>query len=177
MNEESIVLGGGCFWCLDALYRRIKGVTNVTGGYAGGDQQNPTYASIHSRHNTHAEVVRVTFDEAIISTEIILEIFWTMHDPTTQNRQGHDIGIEYRSIILYTTDKQKRAVQNSLETTAKKLWKDPITTEIKPLDTFWPAEDYHQDWFNKRPEQAYCQVIINPKVIKLKKKFADLLAD
>ena len=145
MNEESIVLGGGCFWCLEALYQRVRGVNKVISGFAGGNTQNPTY------------------DE--------------MHDPTTRNQQDFDIGPGYRSIILFKDEAQKKSIDNSLETVAKRLWQKPITTEIKQLDVFWPAEDYHQDWFNKHPEQAYCQIIINPKVIKLKKKFANLLKD
>ena len=177
MKQDSIVLGGGCFWCLDALYRQVRGVTEVMSGYAGGDEPNPTYESTHGRNNTHAEVVRVTFDTTVIKTETILEIFWAMHDPTTRNQQGNDIGVEYRSIILYSDKEQKNIVEQSAENVAKKLWSKPITTEIKQLDTFWPAEDYHQSYFDNHPEQAYCQIIINPKIVKLKRKFADLLVD
>lgn len=175
MEEESIVLGGGCFWCLEALYQRVRGVTKVVSGFAGGDSQNPTYEDMHDSNTTHAQTVEVTFDTSQISLGTILEIFWTMHNPTTLNQQDFDIGPGYRSIILYNNEPQKEVVRNSLETVAKKLWSKPITTEIKKLDTFWQAEDYHQNWFNKHPEQAYCQVIINPKVIKLKKKFASLI--
>lgn len=175
MKTESIVLGGGCFWCLDTLYRRVRGVTGVTSGYAGGDTDNPSYWDLHSPGNTHAEVVEVTFDPTVISLETILEIFWTLHDPTTLNQQGNDVGVEYRSIILYSSKQQLEIVNQTIETTAKKLWDKPLTTEIKPLTKFWPAEPEHQDYFNKHPEQAYCQIIINPKVAKLKKKFANLL--
>ncbi len=175
MNQEKIVLGGGCFWCFDALYRQVRGVTKVVSGYAGGKEPNPTYESTHGIHNSHAEVVQITFDPEIITTETILEIFWTMHDPTTQNQQGYDVGAEYRSIILFADSKQEAAIRHSVETIAKKIWKNNITTEVKRIDIFWPAEDYHQDWYEKRPEQGYCKIIIDPKIIKLRKKFADLL--
>lgn len=177
MKTESIVLGGGCFWCLDTLYRRVQGVTSVVSGYAGGQQDNPSYWDLHKPDNTHAEVVEVTFDSGIISLDTILEIFWAMHDPTTLNQQGNDIGVEYRSIILYSSDAQKRTIDQSIENTAKKLWDKSITTEIKPLEKFWPAETEQQDYFNKHPEQAYCQVIINPKIVKLKQKFTKLLQE
>lgn len=174
--KQSIVLGGGCFWCLDTLYRRIKGITSVTSGYAGGTQDSPSYWDLHKPGNTHAEVVKVEFDTEIISLKTILEIFWVIHDPTTLNQQGNDIGVEYRSIILFNSEAQQNEVQKSIQTTAVKLWGDRITTEIKPLTKFWPAEEEHQDYFNKNPEQGYCQIIINPKVVKLKKKFEHLLA-
>lgn len=177
MNNESIVLGGGCFWCLDALYRRVRGVTSVVSGYAGGAKDSPSYWDLHKAGNTHAEVVEVSFNPDAIDLETILEIFWVMHDPTTLNQQGNDIGLEYRSMILYSSEQQKQVVENSVETVAKKIWSDSITTEIEPLTTFWPAEEEHQDYFNKNPAQGYCQIIINPKVVKLKKKFAHLLND
>ena len=170
-NRESIVLGGGCFWCLDALYRRVKGVVSVTSGYAGGDTEQPTYEQVGSGTTNHAEVVNVKFDPKEISLETILEIFWAMHDPTTRNQQGNDVGTQYRSTIYYNNDKQKNVIEESLEKVAKKLWNQPITTEIKPLDTFWPAEDYHQDYFSKNPESGYCQIIINPKLNQFKQKF------
>lgn len=177
MQTESIVLGGGCFWCLEALYQRVRGVIKVTSGYAGGNQENPSYDDLHQPGNSHAEVVKLEFDPAVISFETILEIFWTLHDPTTRNRQGNDVGVQYRSIILYSSEKQLKVINQTIETTAKQLWSQPLTTEIRPLETFWPAESYHQNYFNTHPEQAYCQIIINPKVTKLKKKFADLLSD
>lgn len=174
-GTESIVLGGGCFWCLDALYRRVKGVTNVTSGYAGGESGKPSYWDLHSPGNTHAEVVQVTFDSRQIDLHTILGIFWAMHDPTTLNKQMYDEGPEYRSIILFNSKEQKKVIDQSIEDTAKELWSKPITTEVKPLEEFWPAEDYHQDYFNKNPEQGYCQVIINPKLAKFKHKFSHLL--
>lgn len=175
--SESIVIGGGCFWCLDALYRRVQGITQVTTGYAGGDKENPNYWDLHQPGNTHAEVVKVEFDHKIVSLKTILEIFWAMHDPTTRNQQGADIGIEYRSIILYGTKEQKQVIDETIEEIAKKLWSKPLTTEIKPLEVFYPAESEHQDFFNKNPEQAYCQVIINPKLATFKRKFIHLLSD
>ena len=177
MQTESIVLGGGCFWCLDALYKRVRGVISVTSGYAGGTKANPTYWDLHKFGNTHAEVVRVEFDPSEISLKTILTIFWTLHDPTTQNQQGADIGPEYRSIILYSNSTQKKIIDDTLQSVAQPLWPKPIVTEIKPLEVFWPAEEEHQDYFNKNPERAYCTIVINPKVSKLKKKFADLLID
>ena len=175
MNEESIVLGGGCFWCLEALYQRVREVNKVVSGYSGGAEENPTYESTHGPRNTHAEVVNVSFDPDIISIETILEIFWTMHDPTTRNQQGNDIGVEYRSIILYSDKAQKEVVEKSAETVAKRLWQKPITTEIKQLDVFWPAEDYHQEYFANNPNQPYCAAVVAPKVAKFRQKYADRL--
>lgn len=177
MKLDSIVLGGGCFWCFDALYRRVKGVVEVMSGYAGGEQESPSYWDLHNPGNTHAEVVQVTFDPKVIKLETILKIFWAMHDPTTLNQQGNDIGVEYRSIILYSREAQLQTIKHSIDTTAKELWQKPLTTEIKPLETFWPAEEEHQDYFNKHPEQGYCQIIINPKVAKFKRQFAPLLRE
>ena len=176
-KSETIVLGGGCFWCLDAAYRRIKGIASVVSGYAGGHWPNPTYERVTTGTTGHAEVVKVDFDPTEISLDVILEIFWTIHDPTTLNRQGNDVGTQYRSIILFNSSKQETIIRKSLTEIATKLWGDHITTEIVPLEKFYPAESYHQDYFNKNPEQGYCQVIINPKLAKLTKKFAQLLKD
>ncbi|MFT4186083.1 MAG: peptide-methionine (S)-S-oxide reductase MsrA [Micrococcaceae bacterium] len=175
MKSESIVLGGGCFWCLDPLFSNLKGVTDVTCGYAGGAKKNPTYYSLTEDDSTHAEVVKVTYNPETISLETILEIFWTMHDPTTLNRQGNDVGPQYRSIVLYQDENQLKAVNKSIDKVAKKLWGTPLTTEIVPLEVFWPAEDEHQDYFEKHPNQAFCQLVINPKINKLKQKFQPLL--
>lgn len=177
MKIESIVLGGGCFWCLDAAYRRVKGIMTVTSGYAGSQWPNPTYERICTGTTGHAEVVKLDFDPAVISLQTILEIFWMLHDPTTLNRQGNDAGTQYRSIILFNSAEQQQAIQASIHKIAKELWGDKVTTEVAPLEKFYPAEDYHQDYFNKNPEQGYCQVIINPKLEKLTKKFAQLLKD
>jgi peptide-methionine (S)-S-oxide reductase len=170
---EKIILGGGCFWCLDALYRQIKGVYKVVSGYAGGTSPNPTYEMLHKLDTGHAEVVEVMFDPNIISLGTILDVFWAVHDPTTPNRQGNDAGPEYRSIVLYRPE-QESVVQKALER-AQANWDNNVITELQPLSTFYPAEDYHQDYFNQNPSQAYCQVVINPKLAKFRQHFAELL--
>ncbi len=167
---ETIVLGGGCFWCLDAGYRLIEGVKGVVSGYAGGHTTNPTYYSVAEGDTGHAEVVKVIFDPSVISLDDVLDIFWAMHNPTTLNYQGYDKGTEYRSIILYTDDKQKAVIKESI-TKVSKLWDDPVVTEVAKLGDFFDAEDEHQNYFQKHPEQGYCQVIINPKLVKLRAKF------
>lgn len=172
--KDSIVLGGGCFWCLEAAYQLIEGVTDVVPGYAGGDYENPSYEDLHRVETGHAEVVKITFDTSIISLDDVLDIFWAIHDPTTPNRQGNDVGPEYRSVILYANDEQKNSAEASVKRT-QKLWKDPIVTELKQLDKFYEAEDYHHNYFKNNPSQAYCQVIINPKLDKLRKKFSEKL--
>lgn len=169
---ESIVLGGGCFWCLDASYRLINGVLSVESGYAGGHVKDPTYDQVCAGTTGHAEVVRVTFNPEIITLGEILDIFWALHDPTTLNRQGNDVGEQYRSIIFYATPEQRKTAEMSVRAAAA-LWEDPIVTDIQALDTFYLAEEEHQDFFANHPESAYCQVIINPKLTKLRKKFAD----
>lgn len=171
---QSIVLGGGCFWCLEASYQLVKGVVEVVPGYAGGNTKNPTYWDLHDKETGHAEVVRVTFDDAVISLDEILEIFWTIHDPTTPDRQGNDVGSEYRSMILFENTEQQKIVETS-KAAAQKLWDDPIVTEIKPLDQFYEAEEEQHNYYQKHPEAAYCQVIINPKLAKLQAKFATRL--
>lgn len=172
---DSIVLGGGCFWCVDAVFRRVKGVESVKAGYAGGEKTNPSYWDLHKSGNSHAEVIKVDFDPNVISLEKILEIFFAVHDPTTKDQQGNDQGPEYRSIILYS-DHQKQTVEEAI-VKAQELWDNSIVTEIKLLDEFYPAEDEHQDYFNKNPSQAYCQIIINPKLQKFQKEFKELLKD
>lgn len=172
--KDSIVLGGGCFWCLEAAYQLMEGVTDVVPGYAGGDYENPSYEDLHRVETGHAEVVKITFDTSIISLDDVLDIFWAIHDPTTPNRQGNDVGPEYRSVILYANDEQKNSAEASVKRT-QKLWKDPIVTELKQLDKFYEAEDYHHNYFKNNPSQAYCQVIINPKLDKLRKKFSEKL--
>lgn len=172
--KDSIVLGGGCFWCLEAAYQLIEGVTDVVPGYAGGDYENPSYEDLHRVETGHAEVVKITFDTSVITLDDVLDIFWTIHDPTTPNRQGNDVGPEYRSVILYANDEQKNSAEASVKRT-QKLWKDPIVTELKQLDKFYEAEDYHHNYFKNNPSQAYCQVIINPKLDKLRKKFSEKL--
>lgn len=173
-NTESIVLGGGCFWCLDAGFRLINGVVDVTSGFAGGHTLNPSYYEVVNGTTGHAEVVKVDFDNSIIVLKDILNIFWAMHDPTTLNRQGHDIGPQYRSIILYYDISQKSVVEKSISETTK-LWDNPIVTQIAKLDIFYPADDEHQNFFNKHPEMAYCQVVINPKLAKLRTAYTSHL--
>ncbi len=167
---ESIVLGGGCFWCLDAGYRLIKGVKEVVSGYAGGDEDNPDYTLVSSGTTGHAEVVRITFDTKQINLKDILEIFFAMHDPTSLNQQGADVGSQYRSAIYFESDDQKPIIEKVISE-VQQLWDEQIVTEVKKLAKFYPAEDYHQDYFAKNPEAGYCQVVINPKLKKLRDKF------
>ena len=166
------VLGGGCFWCLDAVFRRIKGVESVVSGYAGGHVSDPSYEAVCTGETGHAEVVHVTFDETVIPADTILDIFFTIHDPTTLNRQGADVGTQYRSVLYYSDEAQKARFEAAVER-AGQLWDDPIVTEISPLDTFYEAEAYHQDYFNNNPDAGYCSVVIVPKIIKARQKFAD----
>jgi len=168
---EQAVLGGGCFWCLEAAYQQVEGIESVVSGYAGGDVVNPTYDQIERQNTGHAQVVQLTFDPGVINYKEILDIFWIIHDPTTKDRQNYDVGPQYRSIILYTSDAQKAAAEASRDEIAKQ-WDKPITTEIKPLEHFYEAEAYHQNYFITHPERAYCQIIINPKLAKLREKFA-----
>lgn len=165
------VLAGGCFWCLDAVYRRIKGVTDVVSGYAGGTAANPTYEQVSSGHTGHAESVQVTFDESVIPAETILDLYFLIHDPTTLNRQGNDVGTQYRSAMFYLDEGQKLAFEQAVER-AKEHWgDDKIVTEIKPLDNFYPAEDYHQDYFNNNPGNGYCSIVIEPKIVKARNEY------
>lgn len=165
------VLGGGCFWCFDAIYRRIRGVTKVESGYAGGKTGNPSYRQVAAGETGHAEVVRVTFDETTIPAETILAIYFLTHNPTTLNRQGADVGPQYRSIMLYADNSQKTAFEAAI-LSAQKVWDDPIVTELKPLETFFVAEEEHQDYFNKNPEAGYCSIVIVPKIIKARSAYA-----
>jgi peptide-methionine (S)-S-oxide reductase len=166
-RAESIVLGGGCFWCLDASYKLLPGVTHVTCGYSGGTVANPTYPQVCTEETGHAEVVKIDYDPAVTSLDKILDYFWHVHDPTQVGGQGNDMGSQYRSIILYASPAQKAAAEKS-RAEAQKKYGDPITTEIVPLVKFWQAEDYHQDYFAKHPDEGYCSVVIRPKVDKLK---------
>lgn len=173
---ESIVLGGGCFWCLEASFQLIDGVTKVTSGYSGGSKETADYYTVASKATNHAEVVKVEFNPEIISLKEILDIFWTIHDPTTLNRQGNDVGPEYRSIIFYNDNKQLDIINESVEQ-VQKLWPDPVVTEVEKLEEFYPAEPEHQNYFANNPEQGYCQVIINPKLSKLRAQFATKLKE
>lgn len=176
MNEvqttETITLGGGCFWCLEAVYDLVEGVTDVVSGYAGGTVPNPTYEAVCTGRTGHAEVVQVTFDPATISLDEILDIFFTIHDPTTRNRQGADVGTQYRSAIFYHDEAQRQAAEAKIaELTAARTYAKPIVTEVTPLADFYPAEDYHQDYFAKHPSRAYCRAVVAPKVAKFQTHF------
>jgi methionine-S-sulfoxide reductase len=169
-NIQTIVLGGGCFWCTEAVFLKIKGVMKVTSGYSGGSTKNPTYEQVCTGKTGHAEVLKIEYDPEIVSLETLLDLFFTIHDPTTLNRQGSDVGIQYRSIILYTNEEQKTIAQNFIKNIQKKFDK-VIVTEIKQLDAFYPAEDYHQNYFGKNPNNPYCSFQIPGKLAKVSKKF------
>lgn len=171
---ETIVLGGGCFWCLDAVFSHIKGVQSVIVGYAGGDHPDPTYDVVSGGDTGHAETVLVTFDPLIINLRKILEIFFVIHNPTTLNRQGSDVGSQYRSIILYKNNEELRQAKEIIKELADEgAYNDPIVTEIKPLEKFYRAEEEHQKYFEKNPEKAYCQLVIAPKVKKIRETFEE----
>ncbi|MDZ4804719.1 MAG: peptide-methionine (S)-S-oxide reductase MsrA [Candidatus Eisenbacteria bacterium] len=174
--SERITLGGGCFWCLEAVFKDLKGVERVESGYAGGQVRNPGYREVCEGTTGHAEVVDVSFDPLVIELTDLLVIFFTLHDPTTLNRQGHDTGTQYRSIILYRDETQRATadrVRKDIE--ARRLWPDPIVTTIEPLETFYKAEETHQDYYARNSNQPYCQAVIAPKVAKLRKEFYERL--
>lgn len=168
-KTEIATFGGGCFWCTEAVFERVPGVKKVVSGYAGGKTVNPTYKQICLGDTGHAEVIQIEFDPAVVSYEKLLETFFEAHDPTTLNRQGADEGTQYRSVIFYHGEAQKRAAE-AAKLAAGKIWDDPIVTEISPAPIFWPAEDYHQNYFAKNPTQGYCSFVIRPKVKKLQEK-------
>lgn len=163
-------LAGGCFWCLDAVFRRLKSVESSVCGYAGGSADDASYYTVATGQTGHAESVQVTFDETILPKSALLDIFFTLHDPTTKDRQGADVGPQYRSAMFYTDDTQKADFE-AAETRAEKIWDNPIVTEIIPLETFYPAEPEHQDYFNQNPGNGYCSIVIEPKIVKVRKKF------
>ena len=167
MNTESIVIGGGCFWCTEALYEKVSGILSIESGYANGKIENPTYEQVCSGTSGHAEVVKITFDPTKITLARILELFWQAHDPTTLNRQGADVGTQYRSIIAYANENQK-IIAGESKLKAAALFKAPIVTEIAPLTKFYPAEAYHQDYYRLNPSQPYCRAVIKPKLDKFK---------
>jgi peptide-methionine (S)-S-oxide reductase len=174
---EHATLAGGCFWCLEAVYLELKGVLGVQSGYAGGTRPNPTYEQVCSGSTGHAEVVRVTYDPAIVSYKELLDVFFTIHDPTTLNRQGGDKGTQYRSAVFYESPEQQHIAQETItEFTAAKVWDDPIVTGVAPLEKFWAAEEYHNDYFAQNPQNPYCAVVIAPKVSKARKLFLEKLA-
>ena len=173
---ESAVFGGGCFWCLEAVFARLKGVESVVSGYAGGTKENPTYKEVCSGKTGYAEVMKIEYDSQIISLDDLLTVFFAMHDPTTMNRQGADAGTQYRSIILYSNDSQKKKAENSIKKLGKdNIFENQIVTELKKLEKFYPAEKHHQKYFENNPVNPYCQVNISPKVAKLREKFGELM--
>jgi peptide-methionine (S)-S-oxide reductase len=171
---ETITLAGGCFWCLEAVYDELRGVEDVVSGYSNGHVKNPTYRQVCDGDTGHAEVIQVKFDPAVISLGDLLDVFFTIHDPTTLNRQGNDVGTQYRSGIYYHTPEQQ-AVATAKVTEYQSLWRSPIVTEILPIQNYYPAEDYHQEYFVNNPNQGYCQFVVAPKVAKARQKFIQML--
>jgi peptide-methionine (S)-S-oxide reductase len=170
---EIATLAGGCFWCIDAIFREVDGIEKVVSGYTGGNTANPTYQQVCTGQTGHAEAVQLSFNPSVISYREVLEIFFSAHDPTTLNRQGADVGTQYRSAIFYHNAQQKAVAEELIgELNKARLWEGPIVTQIIPLNTFYPAEDYHQRYFSRRPEQAYCRMVISPKLQKLRKQWA-----
>ena len=175
-NLETITLGSGCFWCTEAVFQNLKGIVSSVSGYSGGNMANPTYEDVCSGTTNYAEVIQVTFNPEIISLVEVLEVFWKTHDPTTLNRQGNDVGTQYRSVIFYHNEKQRKVAEelkNKLE--KAKIYKDHIVTEITKFTKFYPAENYHQNYYNNNKNQGYCNAVINPKLIKFRKKFKEKL--
>ena len=173
---ETATLGAGCFWCVEAIFQSLKGVDSVVSGYAGGTVEHPTYQQVCGGNTGHAEAIQLTFDPEIISYEDVLYVFWRTHDPTTLNRQGHDVGTAYRSVIFYHDDTQNQIAETSRETTqASGLWPNPIITEITEFTNFYPAEGYHQNYYRLNPQRPYCRAIIDPKMQKFKTDFQDRL--
>jgi peptide-methionine (S)-S-oxide reductase len=171
-GTEAATLAGGCFWCLEAVYDELKGVKSVESGYMGGSVADPTYEAVCGGNTGHAEVVRVTFDPQVVSFKEILEVFFVVHDPTTLNRQGNDLGTQYRSAIFYHSPAQKAAAEQVVaDLSSKEIFDDPIVTEISPASTFFVAEDYHQEYFRRNPRQPYCSFVVLPKVAKFRKHF------
>lgn len=175
-RRETATLAGGCFWCLEAVFKDLRGVERVVSGYAGGNLPNPTYRQVCTGTTGHAEVVQVTFDPQAVTYRELLEVFFTIHDPTTLNRQGADIGTQYRSAIFYHSPEQKATAEQVVsELSEEAIWERPIVTGVVPLKEFYPAEDYHQDYFEKNPEQPYCRAVVAPKVAKFRQKFLSKL--
>ncbi len=175
---ELATLAGGCFWCLEAAFEQLRGVERVESGYAGGDLANPSYEQVCSGQTGHAEVVQVTFDPALISFRDLLTVFFTIHDPTTRDRQGADVGSQYRSAVFFHTPEQQRTtIAVIAELDASRVWDDPVVTEVTRLMRFWPAEPYHREYYRRNPNQGYCRAVIAPKVAKLRKEFFDRLKD
>ena len=175
-SRETATLAGGCFWCLEAAFDQLKGVERVQSGYAGGTLANPTYQHVCTGRTGHAEVVQITFDPGAISFRDLLDVFFVIHDPTTLNRQGTDVGTQYRSAIFFQSPEQKAEAERVIaELRAAGVWEDPIVTEVVPLEAFYPAEEYHKDYYRRNPDQGYCQVVIAPKVAKVRKRYLEKL--
>lgn len=176
MTKQSVVLGGGCFWCTEAVFSELRGVLSVEPGYAGGTTPNPTYEQVCSGGTGHAEVVQVTYDPSVISFHDVLTVFFGTHDPTTMNRQGSDVGTQYRSTILYSFDEQKKEAEAFIkESEEQKLFSNSVMTTLEPLNVFYPSEEYHREFYKKNPDQGYCQAVINPKMAKFRKRYVELL--
>ncbi|HKI33266.1 MAG TPA: peptide-methionine (S)-S-oxide reductase MsrA [Gemmataceae bacterium] len=172
-QRETATFGGGCFWCLEAVFEGLRGVERVVSGYAGGDVANPSYQQVCTGSTGHAEVVQVTFDPSVVTFREVLEVFFGTHDPTTLNRQGMDVGTQYRSTIFYHSPEQRRVAEQTVaDLNAAGIWGRPIVTEVVPLQTFFPAEAYHQGYFRNNPQQGYCQAVVAPKVAKFRQHFA-----
>jgi peptide-methionine (S)-S-oxide reductase len=175
-NLQKATFGSGCFWCTEAIFERLNGVHKVVSGYAGGTVENPTYEEVCDGTTGHAEVTQITYDSSVIGYDELLEVFWKTHDPTTLNRQGNDVGTQYRSVIFYHNDEQKQLAEKyKSELDKSGAWDNPIVTEISPLTNYFPAENYHQDYYNNNPNQGYCAFVIAPKLEKFKKVFKDKL--
>jgi len=175
-QKEIAVFGGGCFWCGEALFKRLRGVKSVIAGYAGGTIKNPTYEQVSGGQAGHAEVIKIEYDPSTISYGILLSVFFSTHDPTTVNRQGNDVGPQYRSAIFYTTERQREKAEKFIQKiTGDKVFSNPIITEITPLDVFYEAEAYHQEYYDRNKDAPYCQMVIDPKIQKLQQKYAHLL--
>ena len=175
-SQELATLAGGCFWCLEAVYENLKGVEKVVSGYAGGRRPNPSYEQVCSGATGHAEVVQLTFDPSVVSYRELLEVFFTIHDPTTLNRQGNDEGTQYRSAIFYHSPEQQQTAQEVIKSLeAQRLWTDPVVTDVVAAPTFYPAEEYHQHYFARNPTQGYCNFVVAPKVAKFRKQFMNKL--
>lgn len=178
MNIQTIVFAGGCFWCTEAVFRRLRGVQGVVSGYTGGHVPNPTYEAVCSGRTGHAEGVKVEYDPIEVTLDILLSVFFTTHDPTTLNRQGADVGTQYRSAIFYTTEEQKTEIELFIKKLEEeKVYSDPVVTEVQPLDVFYEAEEYHHKYYEMNQDKAYCQVVISPKIVKLREKFREYLKD
>jgi methionine-S-sulfoxide reductase len=175
-GEETVTLGGGCFWCLEAVFVELRGVRSVESGYSGGKVAKPSYEEVCTGTTGHAEAIRVTFDPRVVSLHDLLSIFFTVHDPTTLNRQGSDVGTQYRSVIFYQDDPQKAVAQAVMkEVGAEKIWNRPLVTQLAPFEAFYKAEGYHQGYYENNPNQPYCRIVIEPKVRKFREKFKDRL--